>query len=320
MLGPCDGPPPDAGVTPARAQRPDGGQRLGGPARARPVRPAAHHPGAPRRGFDVVHLHEPLAPGPSSPRCCSATPPMVGTFHAAGESAAYRYLGWALRRLAAPPRPPLRGVARRRGPGRERPRRRLRAAVQRRSRSSASPRARPTPPTGPTSSSSAATSRARASTCCSAALADLPADVRLWVGGDGPQTEELQAALRRRPPIEWLGRISDEERAARMRGCTVFCAPSLRGESFGVVLLEAMAAGSAARRHATSPGTATWPATASTPCSPRRRRRRAGRGAAPGARRPGPAGRAGGRRAAAGRAALDGPPGRALRRDLPPRW
>jgi phosphatidylinositol alpha-mannosyltransferase len=29
-----------------------------------------------------------------------------------------------------------------------------------------------------------------------------------------------------------------------MRGATVFCAPSLRGESFGVVLVEAMAAGS----------------------------------------------------------------------------
>ncbi len=44
------------------------------------------------------------------------------------------------------------------------------------------------------------------------------------------------------PRIEWLGRISDEERAARLRGADVFCAPSIRGESFGIVLLEAMAA------------------------------------------------------------------------------
>jgi phosphatidylinositol alpha-mannosyltransferase len=38
-----------------------------------------------------------------------------------------------------------------------------------------------------------------------------------------------------------LGRISDEERTARIRGADVFCTPSLRGESFGVVLLEGMA-------------------------------------------------------------------------------
>ena len=42
--------------------------------------------------------------------------------------------------------------------------------------------------------------------------------------------------------IEWLGRISDDEKASRLRAADVFCAPSLRGESFGVVLLEAMAA------------------------------------------------------------------------------
>src|SRR5690606_7729803 len=74
------------------------------------------------------------------------------------------------------------------------------------------------------------------------ALAELPDELRLWVAGDGPETEELARRHGDDPRIEWLGRISEEEKLARLRGADVFCAPSLRGESFGIVLLEAMAA------------------------------------------------------------------------------
>src|SRR5207244_511825 len=77
------------------------------------------------------------------------------------------------------------------------------------------------------------------------AMAQLPADIRLWVASDGPQTAELQARTAGDERVEWLGRISDTEKAQRLRGADVFCAPSLHGESFGVVLLEAMAAGTA---------------------------------------------------------------------------
>ena len=70
------------------------------------------------------------------------------------------------------------------------------------------------------------------------------------------------------PASSGSGRLSDDEVAARMRGADVFCAPSLRGESFGVVLLEAMAAGAVGRGLAPSTATPTWPPTASTPCSP----------------------------------------------------
>ncbi|HEU5150066.1 MAG TPA: glycosyltransferase family 4 protein, partial [Iamia sp.] len=72
---------------------------------------------------------------------------------------------------------------------------------------------------------------------------ELPRDVRIWVAGDGPDTDRLQKRTSGDPRVEWLGRISDAEKASRLRGATVYCAPSLRGESFGVVLLEAMAAG-----------------------------------------------------------------------------
>ena len=44
------------------------------------------------------------------------------------------------------------------------------------------------------------------------------------------------------PRIEWLGAISEADKIRHLRGAAVFCAPSLHGESFGIVLLEAMAA------------------------------------------------------------------------------
>jgi phosphatidyl-myo-inositol alpha-mannosyltransferase len=67
--------------------------------------------------------------------------------------------------------------------------------------------------------------------------------VHLWVASDGPETARLRAATADDPRIEWLGRLDDEEKARRLRAADAFCAPSLHGESFGVVLLEAMAAG-----------------------------------------------------------------------------
>jgi phosphatidylinositol alpha-mannosyltransferase len=67
----------------------------------------------------------------------------------------------------------------------------------------------------------------------------------LWVAGDGPAT---QMQRRRHPEsdrVHWLGVLSDEEVASRLAGADVLCAPSLQGESFGMVLLEGMAAGCA---------------------------------------------------------------------------
>ena len=75
------------------------------------------------------------------------------------------------------------------------------------------------------------------------AMKKLPADVSLWIGSDGPETEALKEQYKGDPRIEWIGRISDDEKINRLHRAGVFCAPSLHGESFGIVLLEAMAAG-----------------------------------------------------------------------------
>jgi len=61
------------------------------------------------------------------------------------------------------------------------------------------------------------------------------------VVGAGPAGRFAERA--RRLGVRFQGRLPDAALAARYRAADVFCAPSLRGESFGMVLLEAMAAG-----------------------------------------------------------------------------
>jgi phosphatidylinositol alpha-mannosyltransferase len=74
------------------------------------------------------------------------------------------------------------------------------------------------------------------------ALPLLPDDIRLWIASDGPETARLRARFGGDARVEWLGRITEEEKAQRLRTAHVLCAPSLGGESFGMVLLEGMAA------------------------------------------------------------------------------
>ena len=68
---------------------------------------------------------------------------------------------------------------------------------------------------------------------------------RLLVVGSGPQEREARryVATRGLQEVEFLGRVSDAEKAQLFRTVDVFAAPATGRESFGIVLLEAMAAG-----------------------------------------------------------------------------
>ena len=69
-------------------------------------------------------------------------------------------------------------------------------------------------------------------------------DARLLVAGrgDADQLHRLVGEQLRRHVV-LLGELSEADKAAFLRSVDVYCAPNLLGESFGVVLLEAMAAG-----------------------------------------------------------------------------
>lgn len=70
-------------------------------------------------------------------------------------------------------------------------------------------------------------------------------DVKLIIAGDGPDREKLEllADDLKLKNIEFLGFISEELKMQLMRDATIFCSPAVFGESFGIVLLEAMATG-----------------------------------------------------------------------------
>jgi phosphatidylinositol alpha-mannosyltransferase len=74
-------------------------------------------------------------------------------------------------------------------------------------------------------------------------LAPTRPDLRVLVLGRG----DAPALLRRAGPVgdrlDVLGAVDDATKAAALRSVDVFCAPNLRGESFGIILAEAMAAG-----------------------------------------------------------------------------
>lgn len=195
---------------------------------------------------DVVHLHEPLVPSLSLLALTGRPRPCVGTFHAAAQ----RSTGYAAAR-------PLLG----------------RAAARLNARTAVSDAARAlaaryfpgdyalTPngidparfasvrPAGfgsrPTVLFLGRIERRKGLVVLMQAMARVrDLDAVLVVAGTGPgegRYRRLAQSLAIR--TQWLGRVPEDDIPGVYAGASVYCAPALGGESFGIVLLEAMAAG-----------------------------------------------------------------------------
>lgn len=70
-------------------------------------------------------------------------------------------------------------------------------------------------------------------------------DVRLVIVGDGFDRPKLEAYVQdlHIPNVSFLGYVQEDEKVRLLSEADVFCSPALFGESFGIVLLEAMASG-----------------------------------------------------------------------------
>lgn len=70
-------------------------------------------------------------------------------------------------------------------------------------------------------------------------------NVRLIIAGDGPDREKLELLAEdlHLKNVEFIGYISDEQKHELLATADLFCSPAIFGESFGIVLLEAMATG-----------------------------------------------------------------------------
>ncbi|MGV9833142.1 glycosyltransferase family 4 protein [Nocardia niigatensis] len=70
-------------------------------------------------------------------------------------------------------------------------------------------------------------------------------DLEVLIVGRGDEDRLQREAGENAGHLRFLGQVSDAEKASAMRSADVYVAPNLGGESFGIVLVEAMAAGTA---------------------------------------------------------------------------
>jgi len=245
VLAPCDGPPPDAGVTPLGKSVPLAANGSVAPIAPDPACALRTMRALRDEEFDVVHIHEPLVPGPAMTSAL-VSDHAIGTFHRAGTDRLYAILGRAARPVAN--------------------RLRVRAAVSvdavRTARGVLGgtyellfngveveryAKADLIETDGPTILFLGRHEPRKGLEVLLAAVDGdaLPGDARVWIAGEGPQTAELRARYAENHRLEWLGPLTEEEKARRFRSADVYCTPSLGGESFGLVLLEAMASSTA---------------------------------------------------------------------------
>ncbi len=70
-------------------------------------------------------------------------------------------------------------------------------------------------------------------------------DVQLVIAGSGVKKRTLEKLVEQYeiPDVTFLGFVTEEEKLKLLQHADVYCSPALYGESFGIVLLEAMATG-----------------------------------------------------------------------------
>ena len=244
VLGPCDGPPPDTGVTPLGNSLPTAANGSIAPIAPEPAAQLRTIRALREERFDILHLHEPMVPGPTMTALLVKGSPIVGTFHAAGSSAAYRWLGTALKKLSS--RLDVRCAV---SPDAEQMAKQslggsytvLFNGIDTDSHQNVLP----WPKEAPTIFFIGRHENRKGLEVLLEASQQLPQDWCIWIGGEGSETAKLSERYKHNSRLRWLGRIPAREKAARLKAADVFCAPSLGGESFGVVLLEAMLAGTA---------------------------------------------------------------------------
>jgi len=240
VLAPCDGHPPEPWVTPLGDSIPYA--QNGSFAPLAPDLPAQLRMlGAIwDERYDLLHLHEPLAPGPTLTATMLKPLPLLGTFHAAGNITPYKWgrpmVRWLAARLDArvAVSSEAAGVAQRFLKGQYEI---LFNGIE----IGAYKKVEPLPVDQPTVLFLGRHEPRKGLSVLLDASKLLPSDVQFWIAGSGPQTESLRAEYTD-DRIQWLGELTEMEKRRRLKAASAFCVPSLGGESFGLVLLEGMAA------------------------------------------------------------------------------